>query len=108
MKFFIDTADIAEIEDLAASGLVDGVTTNPSLVAKAGKPIREVIAAICAAVEGPVSAEVTATDFDGMMEEGQGRARSPPNHPVQVPHTRDGLQASRAHRQARHPGTVTR
>ena len=64
MKFFADTADIDEIRDLAATGLLDGVTTNPSLIMKSGRPIREVIAEICAAVEGPVSAEVTATDFD--------------------------------------------
>lgn len=96
MKFFVDTADIAEIEDLAASGLVDGVTTNPSLVAKVGKPIREVIAAICATVEGPVSAEVTATDFDGMMDEGQALAGIAPNVAVKVPLTWDGLKACRA------------
>ena len=95
MKFFIDTADVSEIEDLAASGLVDGVTTNPSLVAKAGKPIREVIASICAAVEGPVSAEVTATDFDGMMDEGQSLAGIAPNVAVKVPLTPDGLKACR-------------
>jgi transaldolase len=107
MKFFIDTADIAEIEDLAASGLVDGVTTNPSLVAKVGKPIREVIAAICAAVEGPVSAEVTATDFAGMMEEGQALAGIAPNVAVKVPLTWDGLKACRALTQGGHKVNVT-
>jgi transaldolase len=107
MKFFVDTADIAEIEDLAASGLVDGVTTNPSLVAKVGKPIREVIAAICAAVEGPVSAEVTATDFDGMMEEGQALAGIAPNVAVKVPLTWDGLKACRALTQRGHKVNVT-
>ncbi len=70
MKFFVDTADIAEIRGLAAVGVVDGVTTNPSLVAKTDRPIREVVKEICEAIEGPVSAEVTATDFDGMVTEG--------------------------------------
>ncbi|MGH6730154.1 MAG: transaldolase family protein, partial [Sphingomicrobium sp.] len=68
MKFFVDTADINEIRDLAATGLLDGVTTNPTLIAKAGRPIKEVIKEICDTVEGPVSAEVAATDFDGMMK----------------------------------------
>lgn len=107
MKFFVDTADIAEIEDLAASGLVDGVTTNPSLVAKSGKPIRDVIAAICAAVEGPVSAEVTATDFDGMMDEGQALAGIAPNVAVKVPLTWDGLKACRALSQRGYKVNVT-
>ena len=69
MKFFIDTADVAEIKDLAATGLVDGVTTNPSLIAKSGRPILEVIKEICGVVDGPVSAEVTATDYETMMKE---------------------------------------
>ncbi len=107
MKFFVDTADIAEIEDLAASGLVDGVTTNPSLIAKSGKPIREVIAAICATVEGPVSAEVTAIDFDGMMEEGQSLAGIAPNVAVKVPLTWDGLKACRALTQRGYKVNVT-
>ena len=78
MKFFVDTADVAEIRELAETGLLDGVTTNPSLIMKAGRPIRDVIAEICAIVEGEVSAEVAATDFDGMMEEGrEARRRSP-------------------------------
>jgi len=107
MKFFVDTADIAEIEDLAASGLVDGVTTNPSLIAKSGKPIREVIAAICATVEGPVSAEVTAIDFDGMMEEGQSLAGIAPNVAVKVPLTWDGLKACRSLTQRGYKVNVT-
>ena len=107
MKFFVDTADIAEIEDLAATGLVDGVTTNPSLIAKVGKPIREVIASICAAVEGPVSAEVTATDFDGMMDEGQALAGIAPNVAVKVPLTWDGLKACRALTQRGYKVNVT-
>src|SRR6185295_5081495 len=67
MKFFVDTADVAEIKELAATGLLDGVTTNPTLVAKAGRDFKEIIKEICAAVPGPVSAEVAATDYDGMM-----------------------------------------
>ena len=69
MKFFVDTADTAEIKSLAASGLLDGVTTNPSLMAKTGKRFQDVLADICAVVPGPVSAEVAATEFDGMMAE---------------------------------------
>jgi transaldolase len=107
MKFFVDTADIAEIEDLATSGLVDGVTTNPSLVAKVGKPIRDVIAAICAAVDGPVSAEVTATDFAGMLEEGQTLAGIAPNVAVKVPLTWDGLKACRSLTQRGYKVNVT-
>ena len=71
MKFFVDTADLAEIRDLADSGLVDGVTTNPSLIAKSGRNMLDVIAEICDVVPGPVSAEVTATDFEGMMAEAE-------------------------------------
>ena len=67
MKFFIDTADVKEIAELNATGLLDGVTTNPSLILKAGRPMKEVIAEICKIVDGPVSAEVAATDYDGMM-----------------------------------------
>jgi transaldolase len=69
MKFFVDTADTAEIKSLAASGLLDGVTTNPSLVAKTGKKSPDIIRDICAVVPGPVSAEVAAMDYDGMMRE---------------------------------------
>ena len=71
MKFFIDTADLAEIRDLAATGLVDGVTTNPSLVAKTGRDFLEVVREICSVVPGPVSAEVTATDAPTMLAEGR-------------------------------------
>jgi transaldolase len=107
MKFFVDTADIAEIEELAATGILDGVTTNPSLVAKVGKPIREVIAAICKAVPGPVSAEVTATEFDGMMVEGEKLAAIADNVTVKVPLTWDGLKACRALSQRGHKVNVT-
>ena len=71
MKFFVDTADVAEIRELAATGLLDGVTTNPSLVAKAGRDFKEIIAEICAIVPGPVSAEVAALDPAGMVAEGR-------------------------------------
>ncbi|MCB1429603.1 MAG: fructose-6-phosphate aldolase, partial [Nitratireductor sp.] len=69
MKFFVDTADVAEIRELNDLGLVDGVTTNPSLIAKSGRDIMEVTKEICSIVDGPVSAEVTAMDYDGMMKE---------------------------------------
>lgn len=92
MKFFVDTADVAEIRSLAALGMVDGVTTNPSLIAKSGRNIAEVVAEICAAVEGPVSAEVTATDFDTMLKEGRYLRGIAPNVAVKVPLTVDGLR----------------
>ena len=100
MKFFVDTADVKEIRELAATGLLDGVTTNPSLVAKAGRPMREVIAEICAVVDGPVSAEVAATDADGMVAEGRVLADIAENVAVKVPLTWDGLKACRALTQA--------
>jgi transaldolase len=96
MKFFVDTADIAEIRDLAATGLVDGVTTNPSLVAKTGRDFIAVVREICAIVPGPVSAEVTATDAKTMIAEGQHLARIAKNVAVKVPLTPDGLKACRA------------
>jgi len=107
MKFFIDTADLKEIEELAATGLVDGVTTNPSLIAKSGGKIADVIAAICKVVEGPVSAEVTAIDFDGMMKEGEHLAAIAPNVAVKVPLTWDGLKACKALSQKGHKVNVT-
>jgi transaldolase len=96
MKFFIDTADVAEIRDLAATGLVDGVTTNPSLVAKTGRAFLEVVKEICEVVEGPVSAEVTATDFDTMLKEGHKLARIADNVAVKVPLTPNGLKTCKA------------
>ncbi len=93
MKFFVDTADVDEIRDLASTGLLDGVTTNPSLVMKAGRPFKEVIAEICKVVDGPVSAEVAATDYDGMMREGRILAKIASNVAVKVPLTWDGLKA---------------
>jgi transaldolase len=95
MKFFVDTADTAEIRSLAASGLLDGVTTNPSLMAKTGKKFQDVLADICAAVPGPVSAEVAATEFDGMMAEARVLRAIAKNITVKVPLTPDGLRACR-------------
>jgi transaldolase len=107
MKFFVDTADLAEIRELAETGLLDGVTTNPSLIMKAGKPIHTVIKEICDVVDGEVSAEVAAIDFDGMMEEGKKLAAIAPNVAVKVPLTWDGLKACRALRQLNHKVNVT-
>jgi transaldolase len=100
MKFFVDTAEIKEIKELAATGLLDGVTTNPSLVAKSGRDFKEVIAEICNAVEGPVSAEVTALDADTMITEGRKLAKIAKNVAVKVPLTLDGLKACRTLSQA--------
>jgi transaldolase len=93
MKFFVDTADTAEIKSLAASGLLDGVTTNPSLVAKTGKKFTDIIREICAMVPGPVSAEVAATDYDGMMREAAVLREIAKNVTIKVPLTPDGLRA---------------
>ena len=95
MKFFIDSADIAEIRDLAETGLVDGITTNPALGAKTGRSFVEVVKEICSIVSGPVSAEVTATDTKGMLAEGRKLAKIADNIAVKVPLTRDGLKACR-------------
>lgn len=96
MKFFVDTADVGEIRELSATGLLDGVTTNPSLVAKAKRDFKEIVAEICEAVPGPVSAEVAATDLEGMLKEGRALARIANNVAVKVPLTWDGLKACRA------------
>lgn len=93
MKFFIDTADIDEIRSLAATGLIDGATTNPSLVAKADKRFEDIIAEICSIIPGPVSAEVTALDAPTMIREGKYLARIATNVTVKVPLTPDGLMA---------------
>ncbi|MEE1544624.1 MAG: transaldolase family protein, partial [Alphaproteobacteria bacterium] len=95
MKFFIDTADINEIRDLAATGLLDGVTTNPSLIAKTGRSFFPAIEEICSLVDGPVSAEVTATDADGMVAEGRRLAKVAANIAIKVPLTWNGLKACR-------------
>lgn len=96
MKFFIDTADVAEIKALVPTGLVDGVTTNPSLVAKSGRKFTEVIAEICGVVEGPVSAEVAATDYETMLKEGLHLAAIASNVTVKLPLTIDGLKTCKA------------
>lgn len=93
MKFFVDTAEIDEIKDLAATGMVDGVTTNPSLIMKSGRDILEVTREICALVDGPVSAEVAATEADAMIAEGRELAKIAENIAVKVPLTWDGLKA---------------
>ncbi|MEM9028220.1 MAG: fructose-6-phosphate aldolase [Pseudomonadota bacterium] len=92
MKFFVDTADVSEIKALAATGLIDGVTTNPTLVAKAGREFQPLIAEICEIVDGPVSAEVTATDADEMIAQGRVLAKIADNVAVKVPLTWDGLK----------------
>ncbi len=96
MKFFVDTADINDIKDLASTGLLDGVTTNPSLIAKAGRNFLDLIAEICGVVEGPVSAEVAATDFDTMLKEGRKLAKIAKNVAVKVPLTPAGLKVCKA------------
>jgi transaldolase len=96
MKFFVDTADTAEIRDLAETGLLDGVTTNPSLVHKAGRDFLEVVKEICGIVPGPVSAEVVATDHAGMMREADVLRRIAGNIAIKVPLTIDGLKTCKA------------
>jgi transaldolase len=96
MKFFVDTADVSEIREINALGLLDGVTTNPSLIMKSGRDINEVTREICEIVDGPVSSEVTATDFDGMMREAEVLAAIADNICIKVPLTPDGLKACKA------------
>ncbi len=96
MKFFVDTADTAEIRDLAETGLLDGVTTNPSLVHKAGRDFLEVVKEICGIVSGPVSAEVVATDHKAMMREAEVLRKIADNIAVKVPLTVDGLKTCKA------------
>ena len=93
MKFFVDTADIAEIRELQEAGLIDGVTTNPSLITKAGRPMRDIVAEICDVTEGPVSAEVTALEADEMVREGRILAEIAENVCIKVPLTLAGLKA---------------
>ena len=94
MQLFLDTTDIGLLKELTATGLVDGVTTNPTLIAKSGRPMLEVIAEICDLVEGPVSAEVAATEVEGMLAEGAKLAAIAPNVVVKLPLTRNGLIAT--------------
>ena len=96
MKFFVDTAEVKDIKELAELGLLDGVTTNPSLVAKSGRQFKEVVAEICTLVEGPVSAEVVSLDYDGMMREAAELRKIAGNIAVKVPLTLDGLKACKA------------
>jgi transaldolase len=96
MKFFVDTADTAAIRDLNALGVLDGVTTNPSLVAKSGRNFKEVVAEIAEMVNGPVSAETVALDTDGMLAEGRELAKIGDNIAIKVPLTWDGLKACKA------------
>jgi len=95
MKFFIDTADVAEIREALSLGILDGVTTNPTLVAKTGRPFKDVILEICRLVPGPVSAEVVSTNAEGMVREGRELASWAPNIVVKVPLTPEGLKAIR-------------
>jgi len=94
MQLFLDTTDIGLLKELTATGLVDGVTTNPTLIAKSGRPMLEVIAEICELVEGPVSAEVAATEVEGMLAEGAKLAAIAQNVVVKLPLTRAGLIAT--------------
>jgi transaldolase len=96
MKFFVDTADTAEIRDLAATGLLDGVTTNPSLIHKSGRKFLEVVEEICGIVDGPVSAEVVALDHETMMKEAAVLRKIAPNVAIKVPLTIDGLKTCKA------------
>lgn len=107
MQLFLDTAEISDITARAGSGLVDGITTNPSLIAKSGADIFERIAQICAAVEGPVSAEVVATDLAGMLDEGRRLRAIAGNVVVKLPLTTDGLKACRTFADEGIPTNVT-
>ncbi len=96
MKFFIDTANIDEIREAESLGILDGVTTNPSLIAKEGKPFKDTILQICSIVDGPVSVEVTAVDKDGMVQQGREFAKWHKNVVIKLPTTREGVKACKA------------
>ncbi len=96
MKFFIDSANINEIKEASSLGVLDGVTTNPSLVAKEGKDFRKLLEEICAIVDGPISAEVVSTDFEGMMKEGRSLSKIHKNIVVKIPLIKEGLKAVKA------------
>jgi transaldolase len=96
MKFFLDTANLDEIRDAASTGVLDGITTNPSLIAREGQSFQDQILKICSIVDGPVSAEVTSTDVEGMVAEGRVLAAIHPNVVVKCPFTLDGLKATKA------------
>ena len=108
MKFFIDTADVKEIRDAHELGVVDGVTTNPSLVAKTGRKFEEVIREITEIVDGPISAEVVALDHAGMVREAQEVAKIHPNIVVKIPMTPEGLKATKTLKEKFHdsPGFI--
>lgn len=95
MKFFIDTANVKEIREAASLGIVDGVTTNPSLIAKEGRDFKQVIQEICAIVDGPISAEAVSLEADKMVAEGEDLAKLHKNVVVKLPMTRDGLKATK-------------
>ena len=107
MKIFIDSADVPELKALAQTGLVDGVTTNPSLIAKGGRNIFEALKEICAAIPGPISAEVVAQDAEGMLAEGRKLRKVADNIVVKVPLTPDGLKACKTLSAEGHPTNVT-
>ncbi|MEM5470638.1 fructose-6-phosphate aldolase [Hoeflea sp. AS60] len=107
MKFFVDTADVSEIRELNDLGLIDGVTTNPSLIMKSGRDIREVTKEICSIVDGPVSAEVAATDYETIMKEAAVLAKIADNICIKLPLTLDGLKACRALTSDGHMTNVT-
>ncbi len=107
MKFFLDTANIAEIKEAAAMGMVDGVTTNPSLVAREKKDLSQVISEICQIVDGPISAEVIATDEEGMVAEGEALAKIHKNVVVKLPMIPSGLKATRRLRKMGIPVNIT-
>lgn len=107
MKFFVDTADIDDIRELNKIGLLDGVTTNPSLILKSGRDIIEVTKEICAEVDGPVSAEVAATEYDAMMKEAAVLAKIADNICIKLPLTMDGLRACKALTSDGHKTNVT-
>lgn len=93
MKFFIDSANVSEIKEIAAYGLIDGVTTNPTLIAKSGLDFKTVISEICSFIKGPVSAEVAATDYENMVREGEILSKLAKNVCIKLPMTLDGLKA---------------
>eukprot|EP01035_Chromulina_nebulosa_P004372 gene4372-5985_t len=107
MKFFVDTADIKDIKELNDMGLIDGVTTNPSLILKSGRKILEVTKEICDIVEGPVSSEVAATDYETMMKEAAVISKIAPNICIKLPLTLDGLKACKALTSDGHKTNVT-
>src|SRR4030066_1189589 len=95
MKFFIDTANVEEKRKASEGGLVDGVTTNPSLVAREGRPFEEIIKEICSIIDGPVSAEAVSMDAEGLIKEGRALAEIHENIVVKIPMTLEGLKATK-------------